>query len=110
MDHNTIMFVGPAVMAGWYFWQWYQDKVKAFEATQTTRIVSYNNETAANYGIHKMVQDKWTVKSINTSDGHINIGRTATYTILTGGIALLLGGSRTSGKITVLFERKDAIT
>jgi hypothetical protein len=70
------------------------------------RVFTYNNEDDANLGIAAAVQNGWTVKSINSTDGHINVGRTATYTILTGGLALLLGGSRTSGKITVLFERK----
>jgi hypothetical protein len=47
----------------------------------------------------------WTVKTITGTEGHTNLGRTFTGAVLTGGISLLLGGSRTKGTITVVYER-----
>lgn len=37
--------------------------------------------------------------------GHLNVGRTLTGAVLTGGISLLFGGSRTNGTIDVTFVR-----
>src|SRR5262249_52810365 len=85
---------------------------KAKEETEKSpfRAVEYHNVNDANLGIAAMDKEGWTVKSMDTTDGHINVGRTATYTILTGGLALFLGGSRTRGKVTVMYERKPKPT
>jgi ribosomal protein L32 len=40
--------------------------------------------------------------------GHVNIGRTQAGAAVTGGRSLLLGGSRTKGTITVVYERTPA--
>ncbi len=36
--------------------------------------------------------------------GHINVGRTVTGAVFTGGLSLLFGASRTKGKIQVTYE------
>jgi hypothetical protein len=50
-----------------------------------------------------MVAAGWTVRSVSTTDDHINVGRE----LLTGGLAFLFGGIRTPGAIALLFERRD---
>jgi hypothetical protein len=37
--------------------------------------------------------------------GHLNVGRTLTGALLTGGISLLFGGSRTSGTVDITYVR-----
>jgi len=88
-----------------YFW------IKAPKPVDNSpvKVIQYSNVNEANAGITAMVREGWTVRSLDTTDGHVNVGRTATYTVLTGGLALFLGGSRSQGKITVLFERNVGI-
>lgn len=38
--------------------------------------------------------------------GHVNLGRTVTGAVLTGGVSLLFGGSRTKGSIQVTFRQE----
>lgn len=47
------------------------------------------------------------VPSTASSDGgHVNLGRTVTGAALTGGISLLLGGSRAAGTVLITFARQ----
>lgn len=107
----NLEFVFGAIFAGIFLafvvYVWY--KGSKLKDTSTVKVLQYNNVYDANLGIQTMVRDGWSVKNMDTTDGHINVGRTATYTILTGGLALFLGGSRSSGKITVLFERAPVV-
>lgn len=50
----------------------------------------------------------WYIDDADSTDGHINVGRTATGAVLTGGWSLLFGGSRTDGNIKVNWRRDDA--
>lgn len=47
----------------------------------------------------------WFAQSTDTDGGHINVGRTATGAVLTGGLSLLFGGSRSKGEITLVWRR-----
>jgi len=41
------------------------------------------------------------------TDGHINVGRTMTKVVLTGGLGLMTGASRSKGKITITYARSQ---
>jgi hypothetical protein len=43
--------------------------------------------------------------AITATDGHINLGRTVTGAALTGGLSLLIGGSRSKGKVIITYTR-----
>jgi hypothetical protein len=88
-----------------YSYRYWQAQQRALQQSPF-RVMEYKNVNHANLGIAAMDRDGWTVKSMDTTEGHINVGRTATYTILTGGLALFLGGSRSKGKVAVMYERK----
>ena len=47
----------------------------------------------------------WQVEQVAAMGGHLNLGRTATGALLSGGISLLFGGSRTNSKVLVRFTR-----
>ena len=51
----------------------------------------------------------WTVKNVATTGSHINVGRTVTPAVLTGGLSLLLGASRTKEKYIVTFEHDGRV-
>lgn len=48
----------------------------------------------------------WYIDSTSGAAGHINVGRTATTAVLTGGLSLLLGASRSKDKVTVHWRRQ----
>jgi hypothetical protein len=79
--------------------KWYEiESLKvAVRSYRDTVEASLEANAAASYG--------WTVQSVATSDGHVNVGRTVTGAVLTGGLSLLVGGSRTKGSVTITFVR-----
>jgi len=54
-------------------------------------------EAAAQWG--------WTPQGTSATAGHVNVGRTVTKFVLTGGIGLMTGASRSKDKITLTFVR-----
>jgi|SRR5215467_5964392 len=104
MEWTGVALVWIIGGAFWWYWTQYRKRQQAI-AESNTRLVQYRSAEEANVGIAAMAKDGWSIQSMDTTDGHINVGRTATATILTGGLALFLGGSRSPGKITILYEK-----
>jgi hypothetical protein len=78
---------------------WYDDK------KSLTHIATYKNDRDASKDANKAAQRGWQPQTTAATEGHLNLGRTATGAILTGGLSLLFGGSRTSGKLTLMYHR-----
>jgi hypothetical protein len=78
---------------------WYDDKNKL------TYVATYKNEKDAAKEANKAAKKGWMPQSTTATDGHINLGRTITYGVLTLGVSYLLGGSRTKGTITISYVR-----
>jgi hypothetical protein len=58
--------------------------------------------------INKYLSRGYSISQVTSTDGHVNIGRTVTYALATGGLSLLFGGSRSGGKVTVIFESPNS--
>jgi len=78
---------------------WYDDKNKL------THVATYKNEKDAAKEADKAAKKGWMPQGTTATDGHINLGRTITYGVLTLGVSYLLGGSRTKGTITISYIR-----
>ncbi len=52
----------------------------------------------------------WEIETVGQQSGHLNVGRTVTTTVLTGGLRLLAGASRTKGFTIVRFTRTQGST
>lgn len=78
---------------------WYDDKNKL------TYVATYKNEKDAAKEADKAAKKGWMPQGTTATDGHINLGRTITYGVLTLGVSYLLGGSRTKGTITLSYVR-----
>lgn len=78
---------------------WYQNITKrAHAATYTNqRVMQHEVEKAAQYG--------WIPQTSAGIGSHINVGRTATAAVLTGGVSLLFGASRSKDKMTITYIR-----
>jgi hypothetical protein len=55
--------------------------------------------------LHPISHISWMPTAITATDGHINVGRTVTGAALTDGLSLLVGGSRTKGKVMITYTR-----
>ena len=55
-----------------------------------------------------LLANGYELQSQSSTGSHVNIGRTVTGAALTGGLSLLLGGSRSRGTITLLYLKKAA--
>lgn len=78
---------------------WYDDKNKL------SYVASYKNDKDAAKETEKAAKKGWMPQSAAATDGHINVGRTVTGAVLTGGLSLLIGGSRSKGKVTITYVR-----
>lgn len=52
-----------------------------------------------------MIKNGWEVVNQTGLPGHVRLGRTLTGAALTGGLTLLLGGSRTADRVTITYRR-----
>jgi len=78
---------------------WYLD------STKLNHIATYSNAEEATQEANAASHAGWLPSGTSATDGHINVGRTATEAVLTGGLTLLLGASRTKGNVTVTYVR-----
>jgi len=78
---------------------WYKDDalMSHIESYESTKQASSSANEAAKYG--------WITSGTSTTEGHVNIGRTFAGMMMFGELALLAGGSRTDGKVTVSYVR-----
>ena len=81
---------------------WYEAKgsITAIRPYANTDLASADANRAAPFG--------WSVQSVATNDGRINVGRAATGAALAGGIALVDGGSQSNGVLTITYKRPAA--
>lgn len=69
------------------------------------KIIAYKDIVQYTKQSTKMLKAGWRVSNTTYEDKHINVGRTLTRTILTGGLGLMLGGpSRSGGRVIVVWE------
>lgn len=68
-------------------------------------MATYKNEKDAAKEVDKAAKKGWMPQGTTATDGHINVGRTVTGAVLTGGLNLLIGGSRSKGKVTITYVR-----
>lgn len=80
--------------------EWYLDPRKL------THVASYDNEKQMQKEVELAMLHGWSIGGQTGTAGHVNIGRTTTAAVLTGGLSLMLGASRTKDKITVTYIRK----
>lgn len=69
------------------------------------KVKEYRSAAEQEKDINKMARQGFTVASETSQPSHINVGRTATGAVLTGGLSLLAGGSRTSAKHRVTYQQ-----
>lgn len=80
---------------------WYDDR------TRVSYVAKYKNEKAIRRDLEQAMRRGWRLQDTSQVGGHLNLGRTAAGVMLTGGLALLAGGSRTKGSHTVVFVRDE---
>ena len=83
----------------WCVMAWYDDDKRL------TYVGTYENPKDATRDANRAAQKGWVPQGTAATDGHINVGRTVTGAVLTGGWSLLFGASRSKGKLTLTFIR-----
>lgn len=83
---------------------WYDDK------NRTTYVVTYEDEKSMAKELEAAAKQGWTVEGTPATEATYNVGRTATATLLTGGLRLLAGTSRSKDKLTITYVRDEKLT
>jgi len=78
---------------------WYRD------AKRLTYVATYTKDKDAQKEMEAAAHHGWMPQGTTATEGHINVGRTLIKGVLTGGIGLMTGASRSRGKITITFTR-----
>lgn len=73
--------------------------------TTLTHIATYTNEKQMQREIEAAYHYGWQIQGQSGQGGHVNVGRTAGKLLLTGGLGLLTGVSRSKDKTTITFVR-----
>lgn len=68
-------------------------------------VIVYEDIDVLNRELRFASEDGWYIADTDADGGHVNIGRTATKAILTGGVGLMFGGSRSKAKTTISWRR-----
>ena len=79
-------------------------------AKREIKIKEYKDAKEFDKDAQKMVNDNWSIQQQSQGSTHMNLGRTLTSTLLTGGLDLLTpkigGASYTKGKVMVTWVRE----
>ena len=83
LDSDTKKFTKPVV-------------VRVYKGDETKKMESEMTE---------LLGHGYTIASQSGTGSHVNVGRTVTGAVLTGGLSLIFGGSRSKEKITITFTK-----
>ena len=75
--------------------------VRVYKANETKKMESEAGE---------LIKHGYTIASQTGIGSHVNVGRSVTPAVLTLGLSLLFGASRSSGTITVTYVRQPSVT
>jgi len=53
-----------------------------------------------------LLANGYEVQDQSSAGSHVNVGRTVSAAVLTGGLSLLFGGSRSKGTVTLMYLKK----
>lgn len=73
--------------------------------TLLTHVATYTKEKDMQREVEMAAQFGWMIQGQSGQGGHVNVGRTAGKLLLTGGLGLLTGVSRSKDKTTITFVR-----
>jgi hypothetical protein len=78
---------------------WYKD------SKRIGYVATYSDEKEMRRDVERASKHGWVPQSTTSDGGHVNVGRTYAGAVLTGGLSLLFGGSRSKEKLTISFVR-----
>jgi hypothetical protein len=76
-----------------------------FTKKVVVRVYSSNENRKMENEIAELLNHGYNIASQTGTGSHVNVGRTVTGAVLTGGLSLLFGASRSKDKITITFVR-----
>jgi hypothetical protein len=76
-----------------------------FTKKVVVRVYSSNENRKMENEIAELLNHGYRIASQTGTGSHVNVGRTVTGAVLTGGLSLLFGASRSNDKITMTFVR-----
>ena len=74
-----------------------------YQKPVVVRVYKSNETKRMEHEIAELLSNGYEIQAQSGTGSHINVGRTVTGAVLTGGLSLLLGGSRSSGTHTITF-------
>ncbi len=84
----------------------FRDKSAWWLLSDRSHVSTYTNMKVMQREIEQASQHGWTVVGQTGTDSHVNVGRSVTKFLLTGGIGMMTGASRSKETITVTFARR----
>jgi hypothetical protein len=74
-----------------------------FTKPVVVRVYKGNETGRMEREISELMSNGYQIQGQSGTGSHVNVGRTVTGAVLTGGLSLLLGASRSSGTQTITF-------
>jgi hypothetical protein len=76
-----------------------------FTKKVVVRVYKGNETKKLESEIAELLENGYTIASQSGTGSHVNVGRTVTGAVLTGGLSLLFGASRSKEKATITFTK-----
>ena len=77
-----------------------------YQKPVVVRVYKSNETKRMEHEIAELLSNGYEIQGQTGTGSHINVGRTVTGAVLTGGLSLLIGGSRSSGTQTLTFIKR----
>ena len=79
-----------------------------FTKPVVVRVYKGNETSKMESEVSELLQHGYSIASQSGTGSHVNVGRTVTGAVLTGGLSLLFGGSRSKEKVTLTFVKQPS--
>jgi hypothetical protein len=78
-----------------------------WESDRTQLLLEYDDMGRVDQELSIATAFGWYIADTDGDSGHINVGRTTSAAVLTAGVSLLFGASRSKGKTKINWRRDD---
>ena len=88
------------------FEAWLASETSDWTTPVTVRTYKHDQGWLIELEAKHLLANGYEVQDQSSAGSHVNVGRTVTGAVLTGGLSLLFGASRSKGTVTLMYLKK----
>jgi len=88
------------------FEAWLASETSDWTTPVTVRTYKHDQGWLIELEAKLLLANGYEIQDQSSAGSHVNVGRTVSGAVLTGGLSLLFGGSRSKGTVTLMYLKK----